>query len=158
MIFVRLGTQNNFFTVAKEGLIGHLKSSALASLSSSNNLSGFAEYERSGTILEVGCYFPKRDNDLVTSIRWFRRTYSRNKGSKSRFKVRQIGSNKSLLVVKDYRSWFDDGTYWCQAVRAVDRRKGQHCTYYEVASHHDNYLYRDQDKCLEKVFGVVNVI
>ena len=117
-----------------------------------NYLKGIAEYQKSGDILEIGCVFPKEDNDLVTSIKWFRKTGSKNQGSRTRFKVRQIGTNKSLLIVRDYRPWFDDGTYWCQAVELIGR---EICS--EGRAYYGNSLF-DDGECFETVYGVVQVI
>ena len=121
----------------------------------SSYLTGFAEYQRSGNILEVGCVFPKETNDLVTSIKWFRKTGLRNQGSRSRFKVRQIGGNKSLLVVRDYRPWFDDGTYWCQAVRVKDRYLRDGCGGNDGVYYGSSLF--DDGECFEGVHAEVQV-
>lgn len=84
-----------------------------------------------GRNLEVECEFPA-NNRLVSNIVWYRRSgrnrrhHSGNGLSRDRVEVRSLGRNGSLLIIRDYRSYEDDGVYRCFATR---ERKNPHYNY-----------------------------
>ena len=78
-----------------------------------------------GRTIEIECTFPS-GNHLISSIKWFRKSFgrSRNRGyypgrtSNDKYQIQSMGPNGSILTIRDYNSFEDDGVYRCFAMRS----------------------------------------
>ena len=80
-----------------------------------------------GRTIEVECIFPS-GSTLISSIKWFRKSFGRsrrrNRGyypgrsSNDKYQIQSMGPNGSILTIRDYNSFEDDGVYRCFAMRS----------------------------------------
>lgn len=78
-----------------------------------------------GRTIEIECTFPSGSH-LISSIKWFRKSFGQrgNRGyypgrtSNDKYQIQSMGPNGSILTIRDYNSFEDDGVYRCFAMRS----------------------------------------